>query len=118
MSKKHPDNEPAPDSTWSSASDTSEEAANIRLREQSEASAARLTAGQQTATTPDSESGASVETKSIGELDAQTPQERLSTLRGWAKEVRLGGPRQADWEKFDALVGQDEPEPAEPKPLS
>lgn len=61
-----------------------------------------------TTTTPDSQAEtANTNPQNVGELDQQSPDERLKMLRGWMREVRLGGPRQADWERFESLVGTD-----------
>ncbi len=99
------------------ADDKSEAAEAWRLRHQSEAIGKTLTQGQTTTTTPDSVRGDAPEGRSIGELDARGPQERIEQIRGWGKQVRLGGPRQADWEKFDELTGSDDHDPASPAPV-
>lgn len=85
------------------------------LARQSPAIQALITEGSQTTTTPDSQRGEQdVQAKPVGELDTQSPEERMKLLRGWAKRVKLGGPRQADWEKFQSLVGDDDADQSEP----
>ena len=82
-----------------------------QLVEQSQAATTRLKSGESTTTTPDSVTGDTAATQGPGELDTQSPDERLRKLRGWAKQVKLGGPMSADWETFDQLVGDDDADP-------
>jgi hypothetical protein len=65
----------------------------------------QLNQGASTTTTPDSQRGDTAQTQSVGSLDTMSAEERLEKLRGWQSRTRLGGPRQADWEEFDQIVG-------------
>ena len=64
-------------------------------------------AAQRPATLPNNAYGDRIQGRPVGELDKLSDTDRLAHLRGWASDVRLGGPRSADWELFDRLVGED-----------
>lgn len=78
-----------------------------KLAQQSELSAAQLRRGEKTTTTPDSVLAVNQDPQLVGQIDQKSPEERLEFLRGWGSRNRLGGPRSADWEEFDAHVGVD-----------
>jgi hypothetical protein len=64
-------------------------------------------AAQRPATLPNNAYGDRIQGRPVGEIDKLSDADRMAHLRGWANDVRLGGPRSADWELFDRLVGED-----------
>ena len=82
----------------------SDQAAIETLQRQSDASAHLVMQGQTTTTTPDSVTGESAETQSVGDLDQQSAEQRLEKVRGWASQNRLGGPSSATWEELDQIL--------------
>ncbi len=71
------------------------------------AGTAPLRDGATTTTTTDSlKNQGAVETKSPGELDKRSPEERLEQVRGWKKKIAPRQPHSADWEELDEIVGQ------------
>jgi hypothetical protein len=64
-------------------------------------------AAQRPATLPNTAFDGRVGGRPVGEIDKLSDADRMAHLRGWASDVRLGGPRSADWELFDKLVGED-----------
>lgn len=64
-------------------------------------------AAQRPATLPNDAYDGRIQGRPIGALESLSDVDRIAHLRGWGKDVRLGGPRSADWELFDKIVGED-----------
>lgn len=90
-----------------SSGEQNDQAAIETLQRQGDAMASLTTQGETTTTTPDSVTGQSAETQSVGELDQQSAEQRLEKVRGWASQNRLGGPSSATWEELDQILKTD-----------
>lgn len=64
-------------------------------------------AAQRPATLPNQAFEGRIQGRPIEQIDALSDADKLAHLRGWGQDVRLGGPRSADWELFDKIVGED-----------